>query len=304
VFRRKKPTSHAQRIACLKSELAKDASLGERRKADLLALICFYETHEDLPAGKDPLILWRHEFRESRPQVTDECFDEVWAWIQDKLRKCNPGRRLVCLRQRLNDGLEFRPMRHPIFDPRSRYSRLRRMVERRERLRGYFVWLRSRSESANHDASRSGFHRDFESNCIVLLARSWEIQPIQDCRALCWIEVSPIDGGGDILRFAAAGLPANARCRAFIIERSAIDGLRWAEGSENVASDVEAIRQSFDAEAVRGNASTQRILSALPAIDAETDDSGRVSVALTLPDRFPGFPLGTQMLLIVDGSAS
>lgn len=193
-------------------------------------------------------------------------------------------------------------MPHSFFDPSSRYNRLRSACDPREKLLGYFDWLRYQREHGQQQstplrpAARGG------PICIrlddPLRHVGWELMEYskgaQDLEREFFVECQ--------LREEARLLPGT-RCRVLLMDASVLERLREslaAEGCRLDVNDEYAIRQLFTEECLENSFEVCRILAALPELEEHVIRDGQLSATRVVPFGSPNIPPDTWILVVYE----
>jgi hypothetical protein len=217
---------------------------------------------------------------------------------------------------------ESKPPRHPLFDPASTYSRMRKSVRPEYKMRGYFHWQKARAIRLGLPLpKREG--RD-QSQLRQLACRLAGGQS-PDLRVTDALDVRPVwlsprsqfhEGASAVLALVSeadgkrtVGMwaelaeredrPPASSCRAFLLEPEVLARLGELVQKTCAIGPEKALVHAFAAETVVGNRDIARLLSAVPDLDGEVRGPEIHFRRLPVADEFDAFPPRQGPLTVV-----
>lgn len=206
--------------------------------------------------------------------------------------------------------------KHALFDPGSKYNRLRAAVRPADKLRGYFHWL-SAQPAAPPEPGGAGRVRGAAPMLLAapaaraagrrLVLRLDE--PDEVVAAAVKPAVVPAEGGGKQLELTVELHdhipPYPVACRAFFIEPAVLSRLTTLDKSFADRPPLTVLQTVFRPEWVGYNLEAARILSALPEMDGTVDQDGAGAFdPAPLPDAcrdITAIPERVYLVVAIDG---
>lgn len=200
-------------------------------------------------------------------------------------------------------------VRSLLFDPASRYSRLRSGFRSQETFLGYLRWLKRdrgpaeqvRSEESAAQVSnfdryprearrlfamepRDAEDRPLRAPCVAVVVGS--VAPLPAAPAVQWRRKSSSE---DLFELRIEGLSAyrGGACRVFFIDDKVLRHAQRLVPEIDWSDLPSALQALFDETRIRKHRDVIRLLSALPDLDGQVDDSGTVKIEIDGPSGCP-----------------
>lgn len=194
---------------------------------------------------------------------------------------------------------------HALFDPASRYNRLRLAAGLDDKMRGYFHWLRSRQDRKETVASSSGMATAPPRRLVVRLSQLETATPADvDVRFLPRADQRKTI---DVRLQLQKPKKYLVRYRVWLMDPAFWQRLRKAEPSLSEEPSAEGLLRLVNDETLRSNLEVARILSAIPELEGSVDESGSGRcTALALPDScddIDALPEDVFVVIVLDKEA-
>lgn len=224
-----------------------------------------------------------------------------------------------------------RQLVHPLFDPTSAYSRMRKSLRPEYKMRGYLHWQKSRAIRLGLPLVQRQFRNEaeFEMYLLDLSGTVWRcassanppfdsspalrVTDAFDVRPVCLIGDAGVESGKATLVLVheadgsqTVGLcgqfepkVGHSLCRAFLIETEVSRRLQEVVRKVSGVAVNDAIAHAFAAETVAKEMDVARLLSAIPDLDGELVEGKWRFQRLPIASTFESFPPRREPLTVV-----